>query len=253
MWLYVDGRMVDSRHDGVVLPAMLGPLFRVGSAPDLGWETDAVIDELRISDIPRLGDSDACGRFLVADGGNHRVQAFDGVGNLVASFGGMGTIAGQFNTPQGLAVGPDGQVIVADQGNDRLVALSFDGTNLGFMRIITANLNQPTDVAIFEDYIVVADTGNNEIKVLDAAGALLFTYTAPGNGYTGPFQRPSGIAVDTMGTIIVADTGNGRVVTLPHALWPYRAWLPLVLRQMKSAPSGLCNEGLHRFAGIEGR
>jgi hypothetical protein len=229
MWLYVDGQMVD-KYEGVVLPAILGPVFRVGSTPNLGWQADAVFDELRISDVPRLGNSDACGRFLVADGGNHRVQAFDGVGNLVASFGGIGTNAGQFNAPQGLAVAPDGQVIVADQGNDRLVVLSFDGTNLGFVRVITAGLNQPTDVATFEDYVVVADTGNNEIKVLDGAGALLFTYTAPGDGYTGPFGRPSGIAVDAMGTIIVADTGNGRVVTLPYVLSPNKIWLPLVLR-----------------------
>jgi len=228
--LYVDGQQV-SRNTcgGTAKPTTRD--FYIGSKPDGSNTIAATVDEMRISDILRLGNSNTCARILVADSANHRIQAFDHMGNFLSAYGDApGTLLGQLNTPQGLAVDSDGQVIVVDQGNDRLVTLSFDGTNLDLVRVIAASLNQPTDVATFGDYIVVADTGNNTVKVLDAAGTLLSTYTAPRDGYTGPFQWPSGVAVDAMGTIIVADTGNGRVVTLPYALSPYKVWLPLVIR-----------------------
>jgi len=61
MALFVDGRRVASSN-AANPPAVLGDAFRVGSTPNLGWQADAVIDELRISDIPRLGKGDACGR-----------------------------------------------------------------------------------------------------------------------------------------------------------------------------------------------
>jgi hypothetical protein len=39
---------------------------------------DGVLDEFRISDVPRLGSSLACGRILVADTGNERVVTVRG-------------------------------------------------------------------------------------------------------------------------------------------------------------------------------
>ena len=231
--LYVDGRLCSQRA-GAPPPAGLSGAIQVGGSPGLGWQADAVFDELRISDVPRLGNSDSCGRILVSDGGNHRVQAFDALGGLVAEFGGLGSGPEQLNNPQGLAVHGSGRVIVADSGNDRLQLLSFDGASFGFLRSIAADLRGPTSVTTYgQDQVIVADTGNNAIKVLtrDGSGFSVVEYSQPNDGYTGPFRAPRGVATEPAGAIVVADTGNHRVVTVRGALTNSRqTWLPLVLR-----------------------
>lgn len=229
--LYVDGRRVGNESNAR-LPDTLAAQMHVGSASWEGQQANAVIDELRISDIPRLGNSDSCMRILVADSGAHRIQALDSMSNLLSAYGGTpGTLLGQFDTPQDIAVDSNGRVIVVDQGNDRLVALNFDGQTFSHNTIITAGFSSPTGVTVdAANNLYVADTGNNRIVVLDATGNVTATYIAPNDGYTGPFNAPRGVAVEADGDIVVADTGNGRVVTIRNlAGWHY-VYLPLVLK-----------------------
>jgi hypothetical protein len=67
--------------------------------------------------------------------------------------------------------------------------------------------------------------------VLTPEGEFLADYTQPNDGYSGAFHAPRGVAVEADGDLVVADTGNARVVTVRGALpaWE-RLWLPLVLR-----------------------
>lgn len=217
--LYVDGELRASSN-AAHPPDTLAPNITIGASSAFDQQANAAIDELRISDIPRVGNSDTCVyRFLVADSGNNRVQAFDEQGRFVSAYGGAGTGLGKFNNPQGLVVDSRGQVIVADSGNNRLQVLSFDGANFGFLQTIASGFNRPTGVAAYgTDRIIVADTGNNKVKVLDGAGTLLSTYAEPTDGRSGAFSRPRGVAGDQSANIVVADTGNGRVVTIRGAL-----------------------------------
>jgi hypothetical protein len=75
--------------------------------------------------------------------------------------------------------------------------------------------------------------------VLDADGNLLAEYTEPNDGHTGPFDQPHGVCWDSSGGIVVADTGNWRVVTILRA--QYRFYLPLVLKDYSAAGAG-CQE-----------
>jgi hypothetical protein len=217
--IYVDGQQRESTNSAG-LPDSLTAVLSIGSSMGRDQQANAVIDEFRISDIPRIGNSDSCSyRIVVADSGNNRVQAFDDKGNFVTAFGGPGTGPGQFNNPQGLTIDSNGRVLVADSGNNRLQTLNFDGTTFGFVRSIFANLNGPTGVATYgNDRILVADTGNNKIKILNATGSLLAEYTAPNDEYSGAFNRPRGVIGDLTGNIVVADTGNRRVVTIRGVL-----------------------------------
>lgn len=230
--LFEDGLPVDSTEEGGV-PDLPGELLSVGAGLSWsGYRADAVIDELRISDVPRVGNSDSCGRFLVADSGSHRVQAFDDAGQFVSEFGTYGGGDGQFNGPQGLVVDRQGRVIVVDQGNNRLEVLSFDGQTFAYLDSYEAGFSAPTGVAVDAwGHIVVADTGNNRIVVLDAEGNFMGEYTEPNDGYTGVFNAPRGVAVEVDGDLVVADTGNSRVVTVHDALpgW-WTIWLPLIVR-----------------------
>ncbi|MCR2804695.1 YIP1 family protein [Paenibacillus soyae] len=72
-------------------------------------------------------------------------------------------------------------------------------------------LNQPQDLFIdANDDMYIADTGNNRIVHLDAAGRLLRVLEAEDK----PLNRPQGVYVHDNGDIYIADTGNNRVLRL---------------------------------------
>jgi len=242
--LYADGQLRDSSHIARP-PDLLAETMTVGSSHWGDQQANAVLDEFRISDVPRLGSSSGFPyRILVADSGNHRLQAFDDLGSFVTGFGSYGSGPGQFDNPQGLAADNEGRVVVADSGNHRLQVLSFDGFDLTFQQIITAGFNTPVGVALYgPDRILVADTGNNRVVVLDGAGHLLAQYTQPNDGHPGPFNQPRGLYGEANGNIVVADTGNQRVVTLVGALAAreQEVYLPLVLKNYLPSPPA-CEE-----------
>jgi hypothetical protein len=217
--LFVDGQERDSRDDANV-PDTLADLIYLGSSSWPDQQADAVLDEVRISDIPRIGNSDVClERILVADSGNHRLQAFTSDGSFVSTYGSYGNSPGQFDNPQGLAVDHHGNIILVDSGNNRLQVLSFDGTSFGFHQSIMAGFNAPTGVvACIDNRILVADTGNHSVKMLDEDGNLLAEYTSPDDTGTDPFVSPRGVLGLVTGDIVVADTGNSRVVTIVNDL-----------------------------------
>lgn len=121
----------------------------------------------------------------------------------LASFGEFGGGPGQLDAPKQMAVAPDGDVYVADSGNDRISVFAGDGT---FLRTFGEGvLSEPKDVALdAEGRAYVADTGNGRIVVFSATGGLLDEFGE------GELDEPSGVAVDGS-TVYVADTGNERV------------------------------------------
>ncbi len=157
-------------------------------------------------------------RIVVADSGNNRIQVFDTLGNFITAYGSTGVLPGQFNSPQGIAIDESGKIIVSDSGNNRLQILKFDGEKLHFDYAIHNWFRNPTGVTVADsEIIVVADTDNNTIKVLSISGKLIARYDAPNDGNRGFFSAPRGVAVDSRGNIVVADTGKKRIVTIINA------------------------------------
>jgi len=224
MWLLVDGEIVAERESSP--PQMLGEDLYVGSNQGGGQQADGVLDDLRISDLPRfVWDPYA----FVVDAGNHRLLAVDRSYQVIASCGGLGTGPGEFSSPRGVAVTLDGRVVVADTDNDRLQVFTFEGGQFNHQRTITASLDGPYDVDTdLLGRIVVADTGNDLVRLLGADGEVLLTFDRPDAPYSGPFDDPRGVAGDRQGRIVVADTGHRRVVTV--ALELNRLFVPLALR-----------------------
>lgn len=71
------------------------------------------------------------GDIYVADGyGNTMVHRFSADGKLKKSWGGSGTGPGQFTTPHGINVLPDGRLLVGDRENDRIQVFDPEGTYL---------------------------------------------------------------------------------------------------------------------------
>ena len=99
----------------------------------------------------------ADGSLYISDGyGNARVHKFSSDGRHLFSWGEPGAGPGQFHLPHGIAVGPDGTVVVADRENSRLQFFSPDGR---FLREWT-EIARPCQVAIDARGIVyVAELG----------------------------------------------------------------------------------------------
>ena len=210
MTLYVDGNKVAGGE--MSPPAILDDDIHIGSNAWGVAQADAVIDEFRISSVPRLGDSDVSDfRFLVVDSGNGRIEAFDMDGNFVASYGSSGGGTGRFRSAEGIAVAPSGDVWVADSGNNRLVRLGFDGSAFSWKGSLGVGLSNPWDVALLPSgNLVVSDRGHDEVKVLTPSGTILATFEHP-DGTEQKFGSVAGVAVDHDGVILVADVGRRSV------------------------------------------
>ncbi len=116
---------------------------------------------------------------------------------------------GILSQPRGIAVAPDGIVVVCDFGNNRMQVFQRD---LSFVRAfgrrgeLPGQFKEPCGVAIGPGgNIYVADTWNGRIQVFDSEGKYLREF---GEGLYGP----RGITVDALGHVFLADTGNNRVV-----------------------------------------
>ncbi len=189
------------------------------------------------------------GPFLyVADTNNHRVLALElwdgGIGSLPLPAGGFGSGDGQFAFPTGLAITPDGSLVVADTGNDRLVLCGTTQATFGTTGSALGQLRAPTGVAVdLSGNVYVVDQGNNRVQAFTQTGALV------GVVGTGQLSAPSGIAWDRSSlTVAVADSGNDRVqsfATFPADLTPVSAVPPasLGLNQSFTVPVTVRNNG----------
>jgi hypothetical protein len=111
-----------------------------------------------------------------------------------------------------MAVAANGDLYVADSGNDRISVFAGDGT---FLRSFGEGVVQePGDVALDDDgRAYVADRGNHRIAVFSAGGAFLFAFGEVGEG---ALTDPTGVDVDASmfgATVYVADSGNNLVVS----------------------------------------
>lgn len=155
------------------------------------------------------------GLVYVVDNGNDRVQGFDIDGNYIAQGGGTGSGDGQFNNPNGVAVGPDGSVYVADTGNQRIQKFDANGNyqaKWGSYGSGNGQFNFPAGVAVdpVTGAVFVADTLNHRIQKFTATGTYKTKWGTQGAA-AGRFDTPAAIAVSADRKVYVADGGNDRV------------------------------------------
>lgn len=161
------------------------------------------------------------------------LQSFDIRDTLVSTMAGSGTsgfangagTVASFSGPQGVAVDSSGNVYAADLGNQAIrkitssgVVSTLAGTGAqGFANGpgTSASFSNPTGAAVDSaGNVYIADTGNHAIRKITSTGVVS---TLAGTGISGfvndsgtaaSFNNPNGVAVDGMGTVYVADTGN---------------------------------------------
>jgi GT2 family glycosyltransferase/sugar lactone lactonase YvrE len=184
------------------------------------------------------------GDIYFADSNNDVIDLFHGlvvsrwIGNGTTGFSGDGGPAtrAQLDTPDGVAVAPDGDLIIADSHNDRIrrvdrptriiTTIAGSGEN-GYdgdeKPAIEAALNTPNAVFVVPNGdIYIADTLNNRIRQIDHATGLIHTVAGDGEtgaestGDGGPATNahlfmPSDVAVARNGDIYIADMHHNRI------------------------------------------
>ena len=94
------------------------------------------------------------GDMYVADGyGNNRIHRFSADGELIRSWGSPGGGPGEFTTPHGIGVLPDGRVLAGDRENNRVQVFDREGNYLTEWR----NFYKPMDVYVDRDLVYVSD------------------------------------------------------------------------------------------------
>lgn len=149
------------------------------------------------------------GSFLVADGYiNARVVRFDKNGKYVNEWGTKGTQPGQFNLVHALAIDGQGRIYVADRNNQRVQIFDKDGKYLDAWPNIPAisKLIVTTDNAVY----LATGTGVNRMAKFDLNGKLL-TYWGMTGTAPGLFDNAHQFAVDSQGSLYIADAWNNRV------------------------------------------
>jgi sugar lactone lactonase YvrE len=170
---------------------------------------------------------DARNVLYVADTGNNSIRRVttDGAVTTLAGSPEPGYVDGRaeearFNGPVGVAVHPDGRVIVADTYNDRIRAIHPDGLVVtlagdgvpGFADGSSdrARFDTPCGVAVdTQGRIYVADSANGAVRLIAIDGNVTTLEPLPPDG----LFRPFGIAVDTRDVVYVTDD-RGRVVEI---------------------------------------
>ncbi len=135
-------------------------------------------------------------------------------GELVDTWGDPEQGPGEFYQPQGIAVDPDGNVYVADTGNQRILKLDSDGQLIvewGGSGAGEGEFNEPLGITIDNaDHLFVTDSGNNRVQVFNLEGQFLAAWGSPGSG-EGEFSTPGDVAADTEGHVYVMDKDNLRI------------------------------------------
>jgi len=161
------------------------------------------------------------------------IYTFSGTGTAGFSGDGGNSNLAQHNLPWSVVLDTAGNAYIADTANNRIrkvdslgVITTYAGTGTaGFSGdggfATGAQLNGPTGIRLdASGNLFVADTGNDRIRKITPGGVVITTVAGNGvSGYSGDggpataaaLKKPSALALDGVGNLFIADSGNNRI------------------------------------------
>jgi DNA-binding beta-propeller fold protein YncE len=176
---------------------------------------------------------DGSGNLYVADSVNQRIQPFTPGANGATwatgiPWGNRGWGASDqsgFNWPRDISVAADGTLWAADTKNNRLLQFipgtpPTDGRMINIPKPAPTSLPWPYGVDAVGSHLIVANTFTSQIESFNTDGSQ--AWAAPVNTAGGiALKNPYDVTDDGNGHLVVADTGNKRVIELDAATGSY--------------------------------
>ena len=185
----------------------------------------------------------ANGDFYIDDRGNNRVRKVTALTGIITAYAGTGTagysgdgaaaILAKLNLPQGISLAGNGDLYIADTGNNVIrkvsaltgVITTYAGTGTAGSTgdggaATSARLNGPKALTLnAAGDLYITDTANNKVRLVTAAGIIT---TIAGTGTAGSagdggsptsaqLNGPAGIAVSSTGVYYISDTNNNKI------------------------------------------
>ncbi|MGE3948104.1 MAG: HYR domain-containing protein [Blastocatellales bacterium] len=249
-----DGNLliVDQQNRNIRYVDAQGTIFALAGNSANGNSGDAGLAIYATFGSPAGVAADSQGNIYISDSVFHRIRriAPDGkiyhfAGSTTGQSGSLGdggqASVARFNRPTGLAVDAQGNLYVADSGNNRVrridpatgVISNFAGNGgLGYggdgVGATLTSLNNPTGLAVDSiGNLYIADRNNHRIRKVDNSTGIISTLAGNGTagfgGDNGPanaaqINLPSDVATDAQGNVFIADTNNHRVRRVNPAL-----------------------------------
>jgi Abnormal spindle-like microcephaly-assoc'd, ASPM-SPD-2-Hydin/Galactose oxidase, central domain len=241
LFVFADNNQIYKVTPGTVAPSVMtiyAGSISAGYSGDGKPAVNAALNE------PYAGALDAAGNLYFSDSANCVIREINATTQIITTFAGNGNCGytgdgGQatsatLNNPQGIAFDAGGNLYIVDclnnairrvDTNHNITTVVGDGTgNAGYNDDVPANqatMDNPEAVATdASGNLYIADTGNNAIRFVNAAGTLVTsivgngTYGNTGDG--GPanealLRHPQGVYVDAKLNIYISDTESARV------------------------------------------
>eukprot|EP00397_Hematodinium_sp_SG-2012_P016627 GEMP01016972.1.p1 GENE.GEMP01016972.1~~GEMP01016972.1.p1 ORF type:complete len:390 (+),score=91.65 GEMP01016972.1:94-1263(+) len=236
----LENRVVELEDRVAMLEALNRPLSRTASntaAFSKDCQVSSVIvdgkNELDAAWYCRHIAADTVGGLYITDEKNHVVRHIDlgGKDTAIAGHGGGGFKDGRaaeaaFHYPNGVAVGRDGSLYIADHNNHVMRKVSFEvhvATVAGNQSYTgykdgqgqNAHFASPHSCAVSRDGdVYISDRTNHRIRRMSRHGTVTTIAGSGNEGFTNgqgmfaQFRYPLGIAVDDNNNVFVADSGN---------------------------------------------
>ena len=157
---------------------------------------------------PQCVAVDAKDNIYVTDSQAGKIFVFNADGKYLRAIGSLKGGEGFFKRPTGIAVDSQAQrIYITDTLRDKIFVTDMQGSVLqSFGKLGTGDgeFNYPTELRLNGSDLVVVDSMNFRVQVLDRSGAFKYSIGKVGDA-TGWVFRPKGIAFDSEGHLYVAD------------------------------------------------
>jgi cysteine-rich repeat protein len=233
--------IADTGNDCIRRVDRIGIITTVAGTGELGYAGDGGDARQAQLSSPFGVAVDGFGNLYIADTGNHRIRQIDDSG-IIRTIAGAGTqgytgdassaMSAQLAFPFGVAVDEIGNLYIADTYNHCIRRVNSSGIittvagvggagyNNDNVPAINARLAYPFSVAADgQGNLYIGDTYNHRIRRVDNAGTITtvagtgtFSYSGDqGEAISADVAHPSGVVLDAVGNLYIADTDNNRI------------------------------------------